>query len=80
MDVLRNFKTHCSFQSTVLMCYHSSRVGSLRKCVAESQWTKYGVILLQGRTHGDVALVSQLSLTECCQMLSGVLLIQLIRT
>lgn len=29
-----------SFQSVVLMCYHrSSRVGSLRKSVAESQWT-----------------------------------------
>lgn len=40
MTLLHNFKTHCSFQSVVLMCYHrSSRVGSLRKSVAESQWT-----------------------------------------
>lgn len=37
---LHNFQTHYSFQSVALMCYHrSSRVGSLRKSVAESQWT-----------------------------------------
>lgn len=47
--------------------------------VAESQGTLNGVILLQRHIHGNVVLVSELSLSESCQKLCGILLIQLIR-